>query len=53
LTDANGPPLNVCLSAANVHDSRYLFALLASLPEPLRKKILRLYADRLRLRGVP
>jgi transposase len=46
LTDAKGVPLNTCLSAANRHDSTYLFALLAGLPDCLRRKILRLYADR-------
>lgn len=39
-------PLATCLSAANRHDSAYLFALLAGLPDCLRRKILRLYADR-------
>ena len=34
------------VSAANHHDSRYLFALLAGLPDTLRVKIARLYADR-------
>ncbi len=46
LTDANGVPLVTSLSAANRHDSGYLFALLATLPDCLRRKILRLYADR-------
>lgn len=34
------------LSAANHHDSRFLFALLNGLPDALRAKILSLYADR-------
>lgn len=46
LTDAEGVPLVTMVSAANHHDSRYLFALLAGLPDALRAKILRLYADR-------
>ena len=46
LTDAKGVPLTTSLSAANRHDSGYLFALLAGLPDCLRRKIISLYADR-------
>ena len=46
LTDAKGVPLATDLSAANRHDSQYLFALLAVLPDGLRRKIPSLYADR-------
>jgi transposase len=46
LTDAKGLPLSTCLSAANRHDSTCLFALLAGLPDCLRRKIRSLYADR-------
>jgi transposase len=46
LTDAGGIPLVTALSAANHHDSRYLFPLLIGLPARLRAKIESLYADR-------
>lgn len=39
-------PLVTTVSAANHHDSRYLFALLIGLPARLRVKIASLYADR-------
>ena len=46
LTDAGGIPLVTAISAANHHDSRYLFPLLIGLPARLRAKIASLYADR-------
>jgi transposase len=46
LTDAGGIPLVTAVSAANHHDSRYLFPLLIGLPDHLRAKIASLYADR-------
>lgn len=46
LSDAKGVPLTTSLSAANRHDTGYLFALLAGLPDCLRCKTISLYADR-------
>lgn len=46
LTDASGIPLVTAISAANHHDSRYLFPLLLGLPAQLRAKIVSLFADR-------
>lgn len=46
LTDAAGIPLATAISAANHHDSRYLFPLLIGLPARLRAKIASLFADR-------